>query len=189
MRTWRATVVSAPHTGECDEGGGQSGEGGDVDSSYRFRRWVFNKQATWEWMSVWNVEEWLYQPTTWCTLTDCQDVAPPANFGCLGCRATGKAVPLLAEALVRDGRTGLTVEARAKFVKASEGVDMVLECLQKILLQDYPESLREEYVRRWKQVEAARRERAKKRARRKKARLNNEEKWMTARAILKRCQR
>jgi hypothetical protein len=171
MRTWRATVVSAPHTGEYDEGGGQSGEGGDVDSSYRFRRWVFNKQATWEWMSVWNVEEWLYQPTTWCTLTDCQDVAPPANFGHLGCRATGKAVPLLAEALVRDGRT---VEARAKFVKASEGVDTVLECLQKIL-QDYPESSREEYVLRWKPVEAARWERAKKRARRKKARLNDEE--------------
>jgi hypothetical protein len=108
---------------------------------------AFNKQARWEWMSAWKVEEWLYQPTTWCTLTDCQDVAPPANFGYLGCRATGKAVPLLAEALVRDGRTGLTVEARAKFVKASEGVDTVLECLQKIL-QDYPESLREEYIRR-----------------------------------------
>ena len=50
-------------------------------------------------------------------------------------------MPLLAEALVRDGRTGLTVEARAKFVKASEGVDTPLECLQKIL-QDYPESSR-----------------------------------------------
>ena len=83
-------------------------------------------------------------------------------------------MPLLAEALVRDGRTGLTVEARAKFVEASEGVGTVLECLQKIL-QDYPESLREEYVRRWKQAEAARRERAKKRANRKKARLNDEE--------------
>ena len=58
---------------------------------------------------------------------------------------------LLAEALVRGGRTGLTVEARAKFVKASEGVDTVLECLQKIL-QDYQASLREEYVRRWKQA-------------------------------------
>ena len=67
MRTWQATVVSVPHTGECDEGGGQSGEGGDVDSTCRFRRWVFNKQARWEWMSVWNVEEWLYQPTTRCT--------------------------------------------------------------------------------------------------------------------------
>ena len=31
-------------------------------------------------MSVWNVEEWLYQPNTWCTLTDCQDVAAPAFF-------------------------------------------------------------------------------------------------------------
>ena len=39
---------------------------------------------------------------------------------------------MLAEALVRDGRTGLTLEARAKFVNASEGVDTVLECLQKI---------------------------------------------------------
>ena len=101
----------------------------------------------------------VYQPTTWCTLTDCQDVAPPENFGYLGCRETGKAVPLLAEALVRDGRTGLTVEARAKFVKASEGVNTVLDCLQKIL-QDYPESLREEYVRRSMQAEAATRERA-----------------------------
>ena len=155
MRTWQATAVSVPHNGECDEGGGQSGEGGDIDSTYRFRRWVFNKQAKWEWMSVWNVEEWLYQPTAWCTLTDCQDVAPPANFGYLGCRATGKAVPLLAEALVRQGRTGLTVEARAKFVKAAEGVSTALECLQKIL-QDYPESLRQEYVRRWQQAEAAR---------------------------------
>ena len=76
-------------------------------------------------------------------------------------------MPLLAEALVRQGRTGLTVEARAKFVKAAEGVSTALECLQKIL-QDYPESLRQEYVRRWQQAEAARQERAKKRARRKK---------------------
>ena len=37
MRTWQATVASVPHTGACDEGGGQSGEGGDVDSTYRFR--------------------------------------------------------------------------------------------------------------------------------------------------------
>ena len=66
------------------------------------------------------------------------------------------------------------MEARAKFVKASEGVDTVLECVQKIL-QDYPESLREEYVRRWTQAEAARRERAKRRARRLKARLNGED--------------
>jgi hypothetical protein len=57
--------------------------------------------------------------------------------------------------LVRVGRTGLTVEARAKFANASEGVNTVLECLQKIL-EDYPESLREEYVRRWTQAEAAR---------------------------------
>ena len=119
----------------------------------------FNKQARWERVSVWKVEEWLYQPPTWCALTDCQDVAPPENFGYLGCRETGKAVPLLAESLGRDGRTGLTVEARAKFVKASEGVSTALDCLQKIL-QDYPESLREEYVRRWMQSEAARWERA-----------------------------
>ena len=66
-------------------------------------------------------------------------------------------MPLLAEALVRDGRTGLTVEARTKFVKASEGVDTALECLQKII-QDYPESLREEYLRRWEHMEAARQE-------------------------------
>ena len=125
-------------------------------------------------MSVWKVDAWLYHPTTWCTLTDCQDIAPPANFGYLSCRATGKAVPSLAEALVRDGRAGLTVEPRAKFVKLSEGANTVLAFLQKIL-QDYPESLREEYVRRWKQAEAARRERAKKRARRKKASLNDEE--------------
>ncbi len=52
-------------------------------------------------------------------------------------------MPLLAEALVRDRRAGLTVEARAKFVKASEGVNTVLDCLQKIL-PDYPERLREE---------------------------------------------
>ena len=38
MRTWQATVVSVPHNGECDEGGGQGGEGGDIDSTYRFRR-------------------------------------------------------------------------------------------------------------------------------------------------------
>ena len=52
------------------------------------------------------------------------------------------------------------MEARAKFVKASEGVNTVLDCLQKFL-QDYPESLREEYVRRRMQSEAARWERAK----------------------------
>ena len=40
MRTWQATVASVPHAGECDEGGGQSGEGGDVDSTYRFRRFA-----------------------------------------------------------------------------------------------------------------------------------------------------
>ena len=49
----------------------------------------------------------------------------------------------------------------AKFVKASEGVDTVLASLQKII-QDYPGSLREEYVRRWIQSEAARWERAEK---------------------------
>ena len=91
---------------------------------------------------MWKVEGWLYQPTTWYTLMDCQDVAPLADCGYLG-RETGKAAPLLAEALVRGGMTGLTVEARAKFVKASEGVNTVLDCLQKIL-PDYPERLREE---------------------------------------------
>ena len=135
---------------------------------------VFNQKGRWEWMSVWKVEEWLYQPSTWCTLTDCQDVAPPADFGYLRCRETGKAVPLLSEALVRDGRTGVTADARATFVKASDVVNTVLECLQKIL-QYYPESLREEYVRRWMQSEAARWARATKRGRRKKARLNGEE--------------
>ena len=115
----------------------------------------FQSAGHWERMSVWKVEGWLYQPTTWCTLTDCQDVAPPAYFGYLGCRETGKAVPLLAEALVRDGRTGLTVEARAKFIQASEGVNTVLDCLQKIL-QYCPESLPLEYARRWLQAEVAR---------------------------------
>jgi hypothetical protein len=75
MRTWQATVVSVPHMGECRDGGGQSGEGGDV----------FNKQARWEWMFVWKVEEWLYQPTTWCALTGCQDVVAQAIFEHLGC--------------------------------------------------------------------------------------------------------
>ena len=142
MRTWQATVVSVPPTGECGEGGGECGEGGGVDSTYRFRWWIFNKAARWEWMSVWNVKQWLYQPTEWCALTDCHDVAPPESFGFLGCRATGDAVPLLAEALVRIGGTSLTVDARAKFVRACEGVDTVPECLQKIL-EDLPESLRE----------------------------------------------
>ena len=62
---------------------------------------------------------------------------------------------MMAEAVVKDGRTGLTVDSRAKFVKACEGVNTVLDCLQKIL-QDYPESLREEYVRKWMQSKAAR---------------------------------
>ena len=56
-------------------------------------------------------------------------------------------MPLLAESLVRGGRTGLTVEARAKFVKACEGVDTVLGCLQKIL-HGYPERVLEDYRRR-----------------------------------------
>ena len=60
----------------------------------------------------------------------------------------------------------MTVEARANFVKAFEGVNTALDCLQKTI-QDYPESLREEYIRRWMQAEAARFERAKQRARRK----------------------
>ena len=83
-------------------------------------------------------------------------------------------MPLLAEALVRGGRTGLTVEARNKFVKACEGVDTVLGCLQNIR-QAYPESVREEYTRRWEQAEKARPERAKKRARQTKAWLDGEE--------------
>ena len=95
---------------------------------------------------------------------------------------------MLAEALVRDGRTALTVEARAKFVKASEGVDTVLECLQKIL-EGYPESVRGEYTSRWQQAEKAREERARKRECRRKASLNGEESMMKARAIQKRCQR
>ena len=75
MCVWQATVVSVPQpitgsgVGKCDGGGG-------VDS----RRWIFNRAARWEWMSVWNVQEWLYQPTKWCTLMDCHDVAPPESF-------------------------------------------------------------------------------------------------------------
>ena len=95
-------------------------------------------------------------------------------FGFLGCRATGEAVPLLAEALVRTGRTSLTVDVRAKFVKACEGVNTVPECLQHILT-DYPESLRKEYTRRWEQAEEYRQEQANKRAWRKKASPDNEE--------------
>ena len=41
--------------------------------------------------------------------------------------------------LVRDGRSGLTVEARAKFVKSCEGVDTVLGCLQKVLHRELGE--------------------------------------------------
>ena len=67
----------------------------------------------------------------------------------------------------------MTVDARAKFVKACDGVNTVLECLQHIL-KGRMESLCE-YTRRWEQAEKARQGRAKKRARQKKARLNGEE--------------
>ena len=52
MRTWPATVVTKPHTGKCV---GDSGIDNDT-------RWVFNKAERWEWMSVWDINEWLYQP-------------------------------------------------------------------------------------------------------------------------------
>ena len=96
------------------------------------------------------------------------------KFCFLGCRAAGDPVPLLAEALVRTGRASLTVDARAKFVKAYEGVCTVPECLLKILT-GYPESVRMEYMRRWEQAEVHRRDQAKKRARRKKASLSDAE--------------
>ena len=125
------------------------------------KRWVFNKAARWEWMSVWDINEWLYQPTKWCTLTDCQDIAPPQSFGFLGCRATGDTVPLLAEALVTAGRKGMTVESRNKCVRASEDVHTVQGLLQK-LLHGYPEDMQNEYRRRWEEAEKARQEVAKK---------------------------
>ena len=121
-----------------------------------------------------NIKEWLYQPTKWCTLTDWQDIAPPQSFGYLGCRATGKTVPLLAEALVTAGRRGMTVESRNKFVKACEDVTTVQERLQKVL-HGYPEDMQNEYRQRWEEAEKARKEVAKKRALRSKARLDGEE--------------
>jgi hypothetical protein len=38
MRTWQATMVSVPHSGECDEGGGRNDEGGDVATTLRHQR-------------------------------------------------------------------------------------------------------------------------------------------------------
>ena len=92
MRTWPAKVVTKPHTGDLghrfrghSDSGDMAGDSGDNG----MMRWVFNKASRWEWMSVWDISEWLHQPTKWCTLTDCQDIAPPETFGYLGCRATG----------------------------------------------------------------------------------------------------
>ena len=125
-------------------------------------------------MSVWDINEWLYQPTKWCTLTDWQDIAPPESFGYLGCRATGATVPLLAEALVTAGRRGMTVESRNKFVKATEGVHTVQDLLQKVL-DGYPEDMQNLYRQRWEEAEKARKELAKKRELRRKASLDGEE--------------
>ena len=138
MRTWPATVVTKPHTGKCV---GDSGIDNDT-------RWVFNKAERWEWMSVWDINEWLYQPTKWCTLTDWQDIAPPQSFGYLGCRATGEPVPLLAEALVTAGRRGMTVESRNKFVRASGDVHTMQDLMQKVL-HGYPEDMQNGYRQRW----------------------------------------
>ena len=68
----------------------------------------------------------------------------------------------------------MTVENKNKFVKASEDVHTAQELLLK-LLQGYPENLQNEYSRRWEQAENARREQAKRRALRRKARLGGEQ--------------
>ena len=166
MRTWPATVVTKPSAATAS---------GDASTDNDNRRWVFNKAARWEWMSVWDINEWLYQPTKWCTLTDCQDIAPPETFGYLGCRATGETVLLLAEALVTAGRRGLTVDSRSKFVKAafedSEGAHTVLDLLQKVL-DGYPKEVQDEYRQRWEDAEKARQEARRKRALRCKAKLD-----------------
>ena len=69
MRTWPANVVSVPHVDEGRDVGSERGDSGVVDLAYRFRRWVFDMSAVWEWMSVWNVEECSYQPKQRCTST------------------------------------------------------------------------------------------------------------------------
>ena len=68
----------------------------------------------------------------------------------------------------------MTVENRNKFVKASEDVHTVQDLLQK-LLHGYPEGVQNEYNRRWEEAEKARKELAKKRALRRKARLAGED--------------
>ena len=68
----------------------------------------------------------------------------------------------------------MTVESRNKFVRASENVHTVPDLLQKVL-DGYPEDVQNEYRRRWEEAEKARKEVAKKRALRSKARLDGEE--------------
>ena len=96
---------------------------------------------------------------------------PSTDLWFLGCRSTGESVPLLAEALVRTGRTGLTADVRAKLLSTGCGdMETVPDCLRK-LLSGHP-SL-DTYLRRWERAEAHRQAQAKKRAQRKKASLDD----------------